>query len=92
MLAQVKSCVVTELVINLDLGGEHQLDNFDWLGVIDALLHPQFGQLHRIFVVLGCEDDVYPTVSRLVREDRFGDLSDRGIPFIEKSGLKWRVD
>ena len=89
MLAQVKFCVVTELVFNLDLGGRKP---FDWLGVIDSLLHPQFGQLHRICVVLGCEDDVYPTVSRLVREDRFGDLSDRGILFIEKSGLKWRVD
>ena len=77
--------MVTELVFELIVEEETELDRFDWLGVVDVLLRPQFDQLRRVCVVLGhCKDDAYPTVSRLVREDRFGVLNDRGILFIEK--------
>ena len=75
--------MVTELVFTLEVLEEYELDDFDWLGITDVLLHSQFGQLRRVAVVLNY-DDIYPSVSRLVREDRFGVLNDRGILFIEK--------
>ena len=82
-LAQVKSRIVTELVFTLQVEEEYELDYFDWSGVIDIILHSQFDQLCRVRVVLDCEDDIYFTVSRLIREDKFGVLRDRGILFIE---------
>ena len=75
--------MVTELVFTLEVLEEYELDDFDWLGITDVLRHSQFGQLRRVAVVLNY-DDIYPSVSRLVREDRFGVLNDRGILFIEK--------
>ena len=82
-MAQVKSRIVTELVFTLQVEEEYELDYFDWSGVIDIILHSQFDQLCRVRVVLDCEDDIYFTVSRLIREDKFGILRDRGILFIE---------
>ena len=75
--------MVTELVFTLEVLEEYELDDFDWLGITDVLRHSQFGQLRRVAVILNY-DDIYPSVSRLVREDRFGVLNDRGILFIEK--------
>ena len=75
--------MVTELVFTLEVLEEYELDDFDWLGITDVLLHSQFNQLRRVAVVLNY-DDIHPSVSRLVREDRFGVLNDRGILFIEK--------
>ena len=75
--------MVTELVFTLEVLEEYELDDFDWLGITDVLRHSQFGQLRRVAVVLNY-DDIYPSISRLVREDRFGVLNDRGILFIEK--------
>ena len=75
--------MVTELVFTLEVLEEYELDDFDWLGITDVLLHSQFGQLRRVAVILNY-DDISPSVSRLVREDRFGVLNDRGILFIEK--------
>ena len=75
--------MVTELVFTLEVLEEYELDDFDWLGITDVLRHSQFGQLRRVAVILNY-DDIYPSVSRLVREDRFGVLNDRGILFVEK--------
>ena len=74
--------MITELVFTLEVQEEYELDYFDWLGVIEVLLHSQFDQLRRVCVVLDCGDDIYPTFSKLVREDRFGALRDRGILFV----------
>ena len=75
--------MVTELVFTLEVLEDYELDDFDWLGITDVLRHSQFGQLRRVAVILNY-DDISPSVSRLVREDRFGVLNDRGILFIEK--------
>lgn len=97
ILAQVTSCVVTELVFTLEVRREEQwypdisdqLDSFDWSGVIDVL-HSQFDQLRRVCVALSCENHIYPTVSRLVREDRFRVLHDQEILFVENIGVARR--
>ena len=81
-LVQVKSWIVTELVFALQVREEHELDYFDWSGVIDIILHSQFDQLCRVCVLLDCGDEIYPTVSRLIREDKFGVLHDQGILFV----------
>lgn len=83
--------MVTEIIFTLEVQEveassdiSHQLDQFDWSAVIDVLLHSRFDQLHRVCVVLVCEKDTYPIASRLVKEDRFEVLRDRGILFIER--------
>ena len=76
--------MVTELVFTLQLEEVSHLEYFDWLGVIDIIRHSQFDQLRRVCVVLDCGDDIYPKVSRMVRENEFRAISDRGILFVEK--------